>query len=196
MSNRLISFSRSNGDLKPYDEYWATDTFDERKSKIFTFIKKLTYFPPSSNMSYIRDVSFSVRPTITLEDLRRFADLIRQEYIIDCFQISIDRTKNLAYMMFDFVNRQTGKIVELSISDHRYMLSKAFKFVGQADKIPDEMLRYFIVSEYKYDPSIFRRKIEELKHLHLSKNDFRLTRNSLLFMERYCRQVLDKTKSA
>ena len=76
-------------------------------------IVRLTGFPPSPNMKYIREGVFDIKSSTTMEELRFLATQIKGLCVIDCFQISIDRENNKCHMLFDWYDRNHTKSYHL-----------------------------------------------------------------------------------
>ena len=91
MYDDIIKFSSRYSDLDKTDESWVGASYDDRLEDIMDNIVKTTGFSPSKNMQPIREGVFDIQESTTVDNLRSLAERIRDVYLIDCFQISIDR---------------------------------------------------------------------------------------------------------
>lgn len=172
-------------DLVRTEEFWQGATYADRDKEIVDFIVEHTSFPPSPNMMYIREGVFHVKETTTLDELRDLAKMIQERLKIVCFQISIDRQKSEAHMLFDWYDRKTVRCCHLT-DQHQLKLSTMIIRELEIDDVElrDLFLRYFLEEDYSYSPEVFSKAIEFLKHTKPSKLIYRVILNSLLYCEK------------
>ncbi len=188
MYDDVIKFSNRNSDLDKSDESWAGSSYDERLSDILDNIVKTTGFLPSKNMQPVREGVFQIKQSTTIDDLKELSERIREVYMIDCFQITIDRETNTAHMLFDFNIRDKGKSVVLNRSEQIVLSVMIIRFLDlPRPECADEWLGYFIKGRYSDDNDVFDHWLDNLKHKKLNRNDFSLAREMSIFVKQICK---------
>ena len=184
----FIRFDRRGDDLPKSKEYWSCDSYAHRQEDIVRVVLSTKGNRPSKNMQYIREGTFPIREDTTMEQLLMLAERIRWKFIIDCFQISIDRSTGEAHMLFDWYDDLCMQSVILN-STQQIML--AVMIIRHLDlprpKIAEKWNRYFLKSEYEDDPDIYRRILENIKHVRLPGKKYRIVRDMLRYVNQVCR---------
>lgn len=177
----------TSGDLEKTPEFWQSDTFAERDRKIVDFVVEKTGARPSYNMFYIREGVFSIKENTKMEDLLELASLIRDNLVIDPFQISIDRRTMTAHMLFDWYDYKNETCFYLT-KTHQLKLSVMIIRALEIEDIElkDMFLRHFLVEEYNETPEIFDKAVEWLRHSRPSKRVYGLILRSLLYTQKKC----------
>lgn len=188
MNENVIKFVRGKKDLKSSSEMWVGESFSSRRGKILSYIEETTGFPPSPNMQFIREGIFRIKSSTTLDQLRALAKKIKEECTIDCFQISINRRQNQARMLFDWYDYKERKCFYLFST---YQLSLSVLIVRFLDlplprQIAPKWFRYFLLREYKDNKYSFHQLLDRLKHAGLTKKQFRLLNDSIIYIEHLC----------
>lgn len=180
----LIKFVRHHADLKPTDEIWVGESFSERESKILKDFYSVGTRMPSSKMNYVRKTTIPISPSTQMDDLLKLAEKIHVKMGPECFQIAIKRTTLCAHLLFDFYDRKMQESFWLNPVEQKYLLVMIVRSLKlDATMIPDKWLRYFFVSEYQDDPTVFCKHIEVLQKLNLGGKPYRFIRNALKFAE-------------
>ena len=130
----LLTFNETPTDLSVYEDSWCGNTIEEREKRLLDEIRqwhindlglaneddiqKLEQrnpyaLLPSKNMRFIREISFPVINAVTVDDIREIIPKIRDKFVIDCFQVAIDREGMVAHMVFDWFDRSRGNCVYL-----------------------------------------------------------------------------------
>ena len=172
-------------DVHPTKEMWVGESYESREAKIIAANGTV----PHANMKFVREVTFEIKKSITINDLRALAVSIKEECVIDCFQISINRQKNVAHMLFDWYDYEQHQCFYLYESYQMAMstmiLSKLHLPFPQ--NLNSKWLRYFLTRKYKDNNKIYKQLLEELKHKNLTKEAFRLLRQMTEYTEEMCK---------
>ena len=152
-------------DLHPTKEMWVGESYESREAKIIAANGSV----PHANMKFVREVTFEIKKSITINDLRALAVSIKEECVIDCFQISINRHLYESYQM----------------AMSTMILSKLHLPFPQ--NLNSKWLRYFLTRKYKDNNKIYKQLLEELKHKNLTKEAFSLLRQMTEYTEEMCK---------
>lgn len=191
MINDVFTISPRRRDLHPTKEFWVAESYADREKKIIDFINGQKGATPHANMKYIREVSFGIKKTTTMDQLRDLATHIHEECVIDCFQISISRQNNVAHMLFDwydYKNKQCFYLYEAYQMAMSAMIIRKLKLPFPKN-LDSKWLRYLLSREYSENNHIYREFIEELKHKHLSKRFFTLGQQMSTYIENVCKGI-------
>lgn len=183
----FITFTRGYSDLPSSPEFWSCDSFEHRKQEIIDSILKATSDEPSENMMYIRKGTFPITDVVTLPMLIILSEHIRETFKIDCFQISVDRERSKAYMLFDWNNRSTRQSYNLNYPKQIALSVMIIRELGLPR--PEECRywkRYFLLSEYNDDNQVFRKVLNDLHHARLGKKTLSLCEDMVEYMEQFC----------
>ncbi|MBR0524099.1 MAG: hypothetical protein IJK09_03990 [Prevotella sp.] len=192
MIDNVIKFSPRKTDLANSSEIWVGESYASRRDKIVSFIEENTEFPPSPNMKYIREGIFRIKKTTTMEQLRRLAERIKEECVIDCFQISINRHLNQARMLFDWYDYKENKCFYLFTTYQMNLSVLIIRFLDLPlpSNITPQWLRYFILREYNDNKNSFKELLERLKYARLSKKQFLLLNDIIAYAEKVCQGIV------
>ena len=172
-------------DLHPTKEMWVGESYESREAKIIAANGTV----PHANMKFVREVTFEIKKSTTINDLRALAVCIKEECVIECFQISINRQKNVAHMLFDWYdydNRQCFYLYESYQMAMSAMIIRKLHLSFPKD-LSSKWLRYFLTRKYKDNNKIYKQLLEELKHKNLTKEAFRLLRQMTEYIEDVCK---------
>lgn len=188
MYDDVIKFSNRNSDLEKTEEFWVGSSYDDRLEDIMDNIVKTTGFAPSKNMQPIREGVFQIKESTTVDDLKGLAVRINEVYLIDCFQISIDRDINTAHMLFDFNIRDKGKSVVLNRSEQIVLSVMILRYLDlPRPDCAEEWMGYFLKGRYTDNEDVFEDWLSNLKHKKLNKNDFNLAKEMSIFVKQMCK---------
>lgn len=187
----FITFTRAYDDLLPTSDFWSSDTFEHRKQVIFDVIFESTSDEPSENMMFIRKGSFHITDEVTMPMLIMLSEHIRETFMIDCFQISIDRKRNMANMLFDWNNRSTKQSYVLN---HQKQIALSVMIIRDLHlPRPEECRfwkRYFLLSEYNDDNQVFQKVLDDLHHVKLGKKTLAICEDMTEYMEQFCQGLV------
>lgn len=188
MFDEFLKFTYRDSDLEPTGESWFDDFYDARLEAIKDNVIDATGFKPSKNMQPIREGVFAIKDSTTVDDLKELAVRIKEVYIIDCFQIAIDRESNTAHMLFDFNIRDKGKSVVLNRSEH---IALSVMIILDLD-LPhldnaENWMGYFLKGRFSVNESVFEDWLNNLKHKKLNKHDFNLAKEMSIFVKQMCK---------
>lgn len=210
--SNILTFNNTPSDLTGFPEHWLCETVAEREVKILGDIRawhimnhRLTTekavreleknspyaLLPSKNIRFIREISFPVDEHVTIDDLKDIMPLLRQKFVIDCFQAAIDRDRQIAHMVFDWYDRSHGKCVYLY--PHKRVCLSVF-LVRELD-LPRQKdyqlwIRHFLQEDYKDRPQIFDIMTEQVKHFRLGRRAYNFLRDCVLYAELACTGVI------
>ncbi len=195
-NRRVIKFHQAFKNLEPMDEHWEKETFEEREKKIFDLFLEKTGFPPTKHLSYLRECIIPILEVTTLEQLKDLSETWHQRYGIECIQIAIDRTKNNAHFLFDFIDRKklahhvARCSYEFNSSHYKYMLMMIYSHLElyQYD-LPEDLVRYYLMFMYDNDSSVFQQTLKKIDNINLGKRSYRVIRNSIIYMEQICKDI-------
>lgn len=191
MHDSVIKFTCRSTDLDRTEEFWQCDTVDVRWDAIMDNIVKVTGLSASKNMQPLREGVFLVKDSTTIDDLRGMADLIKQWYKIDCFQISIDRSTNTAHMLFDFNDREKAKSVVINRSQQIALSVMILRYLHlPRPKGSEQWLAYFLKDRFNDNPDAFATLLDKLKHAKLGKESFNLASDVLNYVQQMCQGTL------
>jgi hypothetical protein len=210
--SNILTFNNTPSDLTGFPEHWLCETVVEREVKILGDIrawhimnhrlktekdvreleKNSPYaLLPSKNIRFIREISFPVDEHVTIDDLKDIMPLLRQKFVIDCFQAAIDRRQHVARMVFDWYDRSHGSCVYL-YPNKRVRLSV---FLVRELDLPrpdgyEMWLRHFLQEDYKENPGIFQKMAEHVKHVRLGRQGYNIVRDALQYAELVCKNLI------
>lgn len=188
MYDDVIKFSNRGSDLDRTEEFWQGEGYQQRLDDIMDNIVKITGFAPSKNMQPIREGVFHIQDSTTLDDLKELSRRIKEIYLIECFQIAIDRDNNTAHLLFDFNVRETAKSVVLNRSEQIVLSVMILRFLDlPRPECAEEWLGYFLKGRYADDEDVFDNWLNNIKHKKLNKNDFNIAKEMSAFVKQICR---------
>lgn len=191
MEQEIVSTYRGTTDLKPTDEYWQSCTYSSREKSIIDYIKEHTGGYPSRLMMYIREMVFDIDENTTIYTLQQLAIQIRKKFKIDCFQISIDRDKNQAHMLFDWYDRDQQSIIFIYPTLQHQLSAMIFQNLNLALKTPNQQwLRYLLKYEFERDPQIYDNLLEWIKHQSPSQKQYKVMKTSLDYIKCICQGLV------
>lgn len=191
MIENVIKFSPRQSDLRTTSEMWIGDSYAQRKKKVLSYIKENLNCVPSPKMWFIREGVFTIKSGTTMEQLRGLAERIKEECVIDCFQISISRHKRQACMLFDWYDYKNKKCFymfstyQLRIS---VMIIRYLDLPTPKDLTP-QWSKFFLKWEYRKDKKAFTNLLERLKYVRLNKRQYQLLKDSLTYVNNVCKGV-------
>ena len=188
MIDNVIKFSPRKSDLATTQETWVGESYASRREKIVSYIEEHTEFPPPPNMRFIREGVFRIKKTTTMKQLRSLAERIKEECVIDCFQITINRRQNQARMLFDWYDYKETKCFYLFSTYQMNLTVLIIRFLDLPlpQHLSPQWLRYFLLREYNDNKNAFKELLERLKYARLSKKQFLLLNDTIAYVEKVC----------
>lgn len=187
MIEDVIKITRRKTDLASTTEYWQECSYAEKERQIFEFIKEKIGCKPSDHMKYIQEVSFAIMPQTLLCDLQSLAKDIADVFPIQCFQISIDRSKNQAHMLFDWYDRKNECNFQMYNSlQYRLSAMILIKLNLPCDMLDIQWYRHLLLSDFRSNPKIFEELLEWVRHQKPGKKQYQLIETSLLYIKNVC----------
>lgn len=172
-NNGILNIDVARADLPMQPEYWIEETYVSRYEKLLRVIEKKTSFLPYRNTKVIREISFEVPASTTLEQIKEVSLAFEKRFKVSCFQISIDRSVQVAHLLFAWIDMETGKAVKLDVNT----LKRATGMFLRRLKLPhpkdyDKWIRYVPMRNVQMSSSNntgpFARKTKRLKAVALS----------------------------
>lgn len=189
MIKDVFTVTARQRDLHPAKELWVGESYVDRQAKIIASIVEENGAEPHANMKFIREVTFTIKKSTTMDQLKELAVAIREKCVIDCFQISINRQQNVAHMLFDwydYKNHQCFYLYEAYQMAMSAMIVRKLR-LNFPKRLEDKWLRYFLTVEYNEDVEVYQQLLEELKHKHLSKRQYALVQQMTKYVENVCK---------
>ena len=187
MYDEIIKFSNRSSDLSYAEDHWHKEGYDQRLEEIMDNIVNTTGFAPSKNMQPIREGVFRIKESTNIGDLKALAVRIKEVFMIDCFQIAIDREENMAHMLFDFNIRDKAQSVVLNRSEQIILSVMILRYLDLP--LPDRaegLYGYILKSRYTDNEDVFENWLNNLKHKKLNRNDFSLAKEMSIFVQQMC----------
>lgn len=163
--NAIITITSCDRDLRKHDERWVQDTAAERRSRIAECI--IAYqqradgpSPDHPHRRYIftRKIAFSAGSDVTLDQVKALVPLIRERFVIDCFQAAIDRRQGKVYMLFDWFDYSTGQCVYLYATRRTQLAALLVTHLGLPHGDDGgTWTNYYLREYYQADPLVFER---------------------------------------
>lgn len=189
MTIDYIPFSPAHRDLDQTAEYWESDTYYYRKESIINYIRDKRGSAPSINMQFIRECSFMITDKVTILELVYLAEELRKLFLIDCFEISIDRVSSTAHMLFDFYNKKEQKCIYINKTQHAIFSVLIVKHLKLPVEEPDSCwLRYFMFIDFYDNKDVFDQLLEWSKHQNITSSSYSALQDCL----QYCKQLCQK----
>jgi len=112
-------------DLEKNNESWIAEKTSDRLKAIKEYCKEKSKRKMQTNAEPIREAVVNLKPTSTMEDVKKMCDRLKNELKIEAFQIHIHRDEgesrdNLnyhAHVVFDYQDKQKGTVLRLSKGD-------------------------------------------------------------------------------
>jgi len=112
-------------DLEVNNESWMEHSIQDRTDSIQDLCKEVSGRKMQRNATPVREAVINLNPEHTMTDLQQLANTLKAEKGIECFQIHIhrdegksrDELNHHAHMVFDWQNKETGKMLRLNKAD-------------------------------------------------------------------------------
>jgi len=194
--DNFLTLQLSLQGLKKTREYWQTESYEDRDRYIVDCYKSANGALPYKNLHYLREMTFSVGENVTLDALVKLAARIRQVFVIDCFQISIDRTAGEAHMLFDFMNKETLTVIQINQSSFINLEVFIIKRLGlPIPKHLCEQWSYHSLRCTKIENSnAFRSLLSECSHLKLNKYHYGILKDLIDFTDTRIGGITERLK--
>jgi hypothetical protein len=104
---------------------WSDNSIQAKEKEIAKLCKSITGRKMQKNAEPIREAVVNLNEGHNIQDLQKLAEVLRNRFKIDCFQIHIHRDEGLiqengerrinhhAHMIFDWQDKETGKTLKL-----------------------------------------------------------------------------------
>lgn len=94
-NNGILNIDVARADLPMQPEYWIEETYVSRYEKLLRVIEKKTSFLPYRNTKVIREISFEVPASTTLEQIKENSNLVKMT------RQDVEKAQATASMQFD-----------------------------------------------------------------------------------------------
>ncbi len=184
-----INDHRKEG-LKRFPEYWQSADYEGKVQEVMDRILNTRGFVPRANMKILREISFMVKSSTTVEQLLRLADNLRDKYQIDCFQISVDRSESTAHLFASFVG-EDGCCVKFDWLTQIKVSALILRVLNlPRPKSVKMWLRYFLIDFYESDPMVFKKQLEYVERGEIAKVNLGFMRDVMQYAEAMCKGQL------
>lgn len=191
MNYSILTIEKATADLERTREFYQSATFKEKEEELLRLIYEKKGFKPFSSMKIIRKVSFFIKHSISLWQLQRLAEKIEEIFGIYCFQISIDREKSIANMLFGWIDKATGECIVLTDTGRKWITVTILDFLDlPRPQCTDTLLRYFLLNKYNKNDAIFGQQLEFLERKEYDKLSYPILRDCLKYAEMVCKKLL------
>lgn len=191
MIDNVLTIKTGFSDLLPMPEFYQVVTYSQKREELLSLIYEKKNFKPFASMKLIREINFLIKKTITLWKLQCLAERIEKLFGISCFQISIDRENNTAYMLCSWIDKETGECIVLNRTEQKRLSVLVLDFLDlPRPRGADMWLRYFLLNKYNNDPSVYSKQIESLERGQYDSLSYPVIRDSLKYVEMLCRGLL------
>lgn len=131
-NNRLKDYDYVLSELTPQNENWTGQSISSMQKEIARYCKEKSGRKLQKNATPIREAVVLLRPNHSMNDLKKLANDIKDEFGVECFQIHIHKdeghfqnkeqkvgwTPNLhAHLVFRWQDMETGKTKRLNKAD-------------------------------------------------------------------------------
>lgn len=195
MKEYLIQFGSCKKDLRHFQEFWMSCSYEEYFKNVVDAIVARKGIPPSKNMRFIRIGTFAIKKSTTMEELQHLSDLIRHIFGIDCFQIAIERPKkkvHVAFMLFGWYDETKGKTIKMSSTEMfkiSALILHELELPTPSDMSPT-FYRYLIRNLYRENRNCFKELLEVCRSKGLTRSQHTLLRESMNYLEMMCMNVV------
>ena len=187
MNNQFLTINKSEKDLDANMEHWCSMSYAARISEIKEEVYNQKGYYPSRNMSPIREMVFPVTELTTLEELVHLKEKLSALFGICCFQISINRSNQMAHLLFDFYNRSLVKNVILNRSE----LIMMSVFIIRILNLPlppsiKEWRGYMLKCRYIENANVFNDWLHKARNSGMGSSDIAIAEEMLDFVNHKC----------
>lgn len=187
IENGVLRFRRSQKGLARTREFWQSESFRDRDRHIVEYYKSHSGgHIPCKNMWYIREMELDIDDHVSLKDLIKATEYVKNFFIIDCFQISIDRKNQQAHLLFDFFNKETLACVQIHSSNIALLQVFFIKHLGLSVKsksIENIWSHFSIRCELMENPNVLEDLLMECKHIGLSRFYYQIIKDLVNLVE-------------
>lgn len=190
MELEFLSLTRSEKNLEKLDEYWESSSYEDKFFSISREFYKKKKYTPLGNMKLFRVLSFYIKASITMENIRLLCNVIRAKYQIECFQISIDREDNRVYLQFVWLNEEYDSII-LTPFDWKKITVLIIRYLNLPRPASTKpLVKYYLKDAYEHDQEIFNKQLEVLFQAKVKGLNYGLIQDALQYAEGMCRGEL------
>lgn len=190
MIENVFTIINRRKELKKTPEYWQNADFEVKLSELKEKFKNNYGFHAARHKQFIREVSFLVKASTTIGQLISLAAKLREKYLIDCFQISIDREDCMAHMLFVFADENGSPIYLNWLSQIKMSVMVLCELNLPRPKGVDTWLRYFLMNSFENDHQIFQKQLTVLENGEIDKVNIQLIRDVMHYAEAVCKGKL------
>lgn len=183
-NNGILIIDVARADLPMQPEYWAEETYAARYKKLIKVAEKKTSFLPYCNTKVIREISFEISPSTTLEQIKEVCQAFEKRFKVSCFQISIDRSVQTAHLLFAWIDLETGKAVKLNVNT----LKRATGMFLRRLHLPhpkdyEQWIRYILIDAYEENPDVFKQQYRAICKQGKETESNHIIRDALAYAE-------------
>ncbi|MDU6555117.1 MAG: hypothetical protein E6507_09710 [Prevotella bivia] len=188
--NTVLKIETRHEDLYQYSEYVEKYPYAIKEKEILKLLVVRNGGMPSGNMKMIREISFLIKESVTIDKLIRLSKQIKQRFGIDCFQISIDRTHNEAHMLFNWI-QEDGSPFILNNTSQKKLTVLIIDFLNlPRPKDVNLFTRDFLLESWAKDENIFKKQLDILANINHDGINYTVMKDALMYAEQVCKGLV------
>jgi len=188
-NERLVDLDYNFPELAVNNETWKSGETLEKQKQIAHLCKKISGRKLQKNAVPVREAVVNLNAHHSMNDLKRLAKRLETEKKIKCFQIHIHRDEGVsrnklnyhAHMLFDWQNKETGKMLRLNkldISQIQTIVADSLNMERGELKVNTNRKRLEAVEYKRHQEKLKLEKLQSyIKDLEQKKNEARESNN-------------------
>lgn len=190
MFEKILKIEKMERGLEKSPEYWQSDSYDGRLKKTTSKYLKDKGYKPHPNLKMFRELSFMIKASVGISDIRSLARVIKERYAIDCFQISIDRENNIAHMLFDWLDEESNGVV-FGEFEYKKLMVLVVRYLNlPRPSCIQPLVKFFLKDAYDLNSEVFKQQLDILYHAKVPGLNYSLIADSILYSESMCKGEL------
>ena len=182
----FLKLTKGEENLRRMEEYWESSSYEKKLFDVSKDFFERKKYAPLGNMKIFRVLSFYIKASVKMEQIRSLCSIIKEKYQIECFQISIDREDNRAYLQFVWLNRDYESVV-FSSYDWKKFTVLIIRYLNlPRPSCTRQLVKYFLRDAYEYDADIFQKQLDIPFHSKIEGLNYGLIQDALTYSEYMC----------
>lgn len=190
MYSEIISVEKMTEGLDKLSEYWESASFEAKDKETRARFKSVKGYLPHPNLKMYRQVSFKIKASVSVDDIRSLAKVIRQRYKLDCFQVSVNRPTNEAHMLFVWLDEEMNGIVFTDF-DYKKLAVLILRYLNlPRPAVMTPLVKFFLKDAYMLNEDVFSQQLDVLFHTRIPGINYSLLADALRYAESMCKGEL------
>lgn len=184
----VLKVECSHQGLPCMDEHWESMSYEDKFKELSKVILETKGYHPHRNSKMFRTISFEIKQSVSLENVIELSYRIKDKFDVKCFQVSIDRYNNVAYMLFVWLDDDYNSIV-FSSYDWQMLSVKVLRYLNlPRPNLNKSLTRYFLLDAFETNSQIYRNQIEVLfRNSGIPGINYTLIHDALIYAEYMCK---------